>query len=872
MKKRVLQLVFYLYIGFFLTTSVSATKGGINVGPYYEQIPQVASAIGSGGWAYVLGCPADVERMAVEYKKSPTVNLMVRAFFRGSEIKDPAKAQKMAKDWAQALRAMDTPNVIYFVPINEINNPVEGFVDKSGQFLQTEFKSLLDYLEALQKELADIRGTRVVLLSPTVDPGYLSDHAEIQREFMKQIPWSSFDGTAVSMYGEYVGTNLNTNAAPVKIGDYKALEGLGVSIPKALYIVETGVRNVSDPGVLYAENATQIVDFLSNRTSEWKSDLVKSALIFSYNPDPGGNRAPWIFNAGGVLDALKNKGSGPAIRAVGVGPSGGYEGLSGCIAPSQKPIFVENGDQNKKVPVPIRLRKLIKASEWTGVSQEHTLKAAIKALSPGGTGNVPNFTAESQILGISLPNLLPESFQVLNTPDELPEENRIGIQIDNAPAPASLKAAIIIEDKRTDGQDQQIDGTTIAQPATNVEWAKPLRSLSTVYNSILSTGKLTPSNNKIDLQKPPQILLPGAVPNGDNTGEQIDSLTTGASGEIILDESEFSFIAKLIASVIPDSAVEEDDDATLEGTSTINIISQNYISDFTDPNDKRDNKNFVNSSLPYSFRPDYTKNAQLDNAYAIGGGGSENVSIDSQATIPLVSNEAAGLKDGYDKVICSGLPYGSATYNDYCGSSPVGSIPLTVDPTMYKDPKTPNVCSLSTNTIDKLAKRLGDGQGEFAGYFYGKQPGIRAEFNLRNYWGYIQDTAVKYGLNPIEAFMFFIEESGAGGFTNSAALGCNAERGTGNLSPKGFSATNIDQQMKCYSEYIRDIPDFNTRLCVYSGEKQPDGTYNCNRVFTNNPNFPGMLRFWRDEIIRFTPGTPTSCTIPELNNYPSGVN
>lgn len=679
MKKRLLQLVVLLYTTIFLTTSVIATNGGINVGPYYDQFPLVSAALGPGSWVYALGCPADVARIETAYSSTSNLNLMIRAYLKAGDVGTKEQAVQLARDWAQALRALNTPNIVYFVPANEINNPVEGFAERStGRFNETAFENLQTYLTTLSQEIADIRGTKIILLSPTVDPGFLSDTAGTQRPFMQQIAWDSYDGTAVSMYGEYAGLSLNTAAHPVKQGDYSQLPLLGVSITKGLYIVETGVRNTSDPGVLYAENTPQIIDYLSARTPNW-NNVVQSAIIFSYNPDQGGDRKPWIYNATGVLNALKSKGAGPPVRPTGVGPVGNFDGLKGCVSESETPIFTDKGDQNERVELTIRQTKLYNsAAALSGLAQlfygdanyfVDQVSAAIASIRPNGPGVLPDFILEKDVLGAELPKFLPYNFQVLTKKEELPSPEKIGIKLDTELAPASIRASVYTVEQQlnTSGTTNQlvetpqvIDGTTVAQPATNVEWAKPLRSLNKVYNSFTGTGEIIPSGNMANLREPPQILVPGTVPNQSNTGELVQTIQTATAGEIQFSENNIDLLVRILADLSPDPSTEQ---ITANAETGFGLVSQTYISDFTLPEHKIDGKNYINSRIPYQVLPDYSRNARMENAYSTGG------DVNGLNTIPLIANEAKGIEDGYNKVFCSSLPYKSPEWHKHCSEN-----------------------------------------------------------------------------------------------------------------------------------------------------------------------------------------------------------
>ncbi len=680
MKKRILQFVVLLYTTIFFTTSVIATKGGINVGPYYDQFPLVSAALGPGSWVYALGCPADVARMETAYSSTSNLNLMIRAYLKAGDVGTTEQAVQLAKDWGQALRALNTPNIVYFVPANEINNPVEGFAERStGRFNETAFDNLQTYLTTLSQEIADVRGTKIVLLSPTVDPGFLSDKAEAQRPFMQRIPWDSYDGTAVSMYGEYSGLSLNTAAHPVKQGDFTQLPLLGVSITKGLYIVETGVRNTSDPGVLYAENTPQIIDYLSVQTPSW-NDSVKSAIIFSYNPDEGGDRNPWIYSATGVLNALKSKGAGPPVRPTNVGPVGSFDGLTGCVSESETPIFADKGDQNERVNLNIRQTKLYNsAAALSGLAQVFygdanyfvdQVSAAIAAIRPNGPGVLPDFVLEKNVLADTLPQLLPGEYQVLTQKEELPSPGKIGIKLDTESAPASIRASVYTQREQLDTTgtanqivvtQQVIDGKTVAQPATNVEWAKPLRSLNTVYCAVSANCKLTPSEGNVaNLRRPPQILAPGTVPNQSNTGESVQTQLTPSAGEIQFNENNIDLLVRILADLSPDPSTEQ---ITANAETGFGLVSETYISDFTPPEYKVDGKNYINARLPYQVLPDFSRNARMENAYSTGG------NVEGLNTIALVVEDGKGMEDGYNKVLCSSVPYKSPEWYKHCSEN-----------------------------------------------------------------------------------------------------------------------------------------------------------------------------------------------------------
>lgn len=883
------KVVVLLIISIFCTQTAFATKGGINVGPYYDQIPVAGGAIGPNGWVYALGCPADVQVMSRFYTGSPDYNFMIRAFYRAGDFSTPEQARKNAEDWAKALAAAPFPNKVYFVPMNEFNNPVEGFFNRNGTLLnQSQFDNFLLYLEQLQIQFntLNIRNSRVVLLSPTIDPFFLSDHPE-QQSYIRQIPWSSFDGTAISAYLQYNGNTIDSSAPSIKRGVYQDLAAAGVDVSRDVYIVETGVIKTGDGKVLYRENSTQIQDGLRNQTPSWTNNSnVKSVIIFSYNPDPGGDRSPWIYSDPGVLSAL-NALPGGQIVSPSTPPNASInlsEIVGSCGAEVLEPIFVDNGDNNKREQLSFRARALLQASQLLGGYFERETQIALSEIVPGSTGNIPDFTEETAIFQEILPGTLPRKFQPIER-GELPENNRIGLELDKGVAPATIRASIFFEQTTTEDNDSQIDGESVAQAATDVRWAKPLRSLNTTYQSLYTPGaKLSPNKpNTISLVRPPEKLSVGPVsPYSDPQGEPIQSIQTATSDKVTFKETNIPLLVRFVADILQTFNQEEDTPTANQVEATGNasgfVYSKNYISDFTNNEHKQPGKNLIDSYLPRETKPDYSKNAQITNDYSGPGGLSQ---------INLVSNEAAGMKEGYNKLFCSSLPRGTDVYRDRCGG---GEINNPQDVNVEFSGRGINAEDLSCNNPD-----IQNVKNIFASYL--SPVGLRnnstfGDENLDRFSELIVNNSLEAGLNPSFVLAIAGRETNFSRFIDRPSwfVGC---RGTTSqydesinlpsLSPENIQilgnpqhprytqvledrfrqvGQHISTQISCLGDVVRlaelDIIEdgqqttpsnlFHRFVCRWAGLGSSNN-YNCNAsqytyLTEGRPGAPGMFDFY----------------------------
>lgn len=175
-------------------------------------------------------------------------------------------------------------------------------------------------------------------------------------------------------------------------------------------------------------------------------------------------------------------------------------------------------------------------------------------------------------------------------------------------------------------------------------------------------------------------------------------------------------------------------------------------------------------------------------------------------------------------------------------------------------------CTIAPETIVAAAARLnGESftyQGQTYRYYTQASYGPTTKQTLQSQWQSVQDQALAQGVSPLFALTLWLEETAAGSI-GGVAMGC----APGSL-PTGNSPQATQAQIRCLAGVVNEEPNFNTFMCRYSGERQPDGSYNCS-TFTNNPNFPKNIWRWYDFLSFFTPGLPQSCQL--TGSAPPGV-
>lgn len=327
MKKLPIFLI-WLFLFIFPPGIFAAFSGGINIGDHYSEFDQAVNAVGSTGWIYVMMRPENEPTVLLKnwLTRYPNINFIVRGHYPDIPL-DATYAQK----WADSLNNLPRP--IYFVPVNEPNNPQEsnGGIPAEQVVLYT-----LNLIQAFNNQksqqhpnglLAD--GT-IKLLSPAIDVYTLFDSGPSYINALGG--WDFFsqfkDGIALNLYGEYIYVSppeayvINDAAPPIKRGQgYREFlqSHFGATSEQAqnakIFAVETGVKKVGEI-VKYRENAAEIVDYFNRMNPIWGSDsnFVMHA-IFSYDPISNAN-PPWIYTETAVLAAMGLTGGTPPAVAT----------------------------------------------------------------------------------------------------------------------------------------------------------------------------------------------------------------------------------------------------------------------------------------------------------------------------------------------------------------------------------------------------------------------------------------------------------------------------------------------------------------------------------------------------------------------------
>lgn len=282
--------------------SYAAFNGGINIGPHLEEFEQAAQL---SDWVYVMIRPDQLPALISLWDKYPNTNVIIRGHIPDSQ--GSSLTQQYAQEWANALAALPRP--VYFMPVNEPNNPAES---GSGIPAQT----VINYINAL-KTAGLFNNTNIRILSPAIDVYSMADREDYSSSsnYARQLNdlspnfFSQFYGLALNLYGEYIDGELNVNAHDVKKGDYKQFikDYMGITGSPRIFIVETGVKKVEDQGVRYAENRVEILKYLDVMKKLWGSDAnVNMFAIFSYDPDSQHNpsASTWIYTDTEVLNAM----------------------------------------------------------------------------------------------------------------------------------------------------------------------------------------------------------------------------------------------------------------------------------------------------------------------------------------------------------------------------------------------------------------------------------------------------------------------------------------------------------------------------------------------------------------------------------------
>jgi len=218
-------LFFTVFAFFFLISHhcvAAENKAGINIGDHFDEFDRAAEIVGKGGWITIMACPGDTDKIASMIARHPEINLIIR----GHHPSSPPN-ELLAKLWAASLKALPSPNKIYFMPWNEPNQ--EG----SSDYTSPDY--LMEYINKLQQEISSIKN-KVFLLSPMMNITHPNFDSYIiplvQNNFFQQ-----FDGIAFSLYDTCNGECSDPHQNPLFAS--QLLSRLKVS-GKKIFGVESG--------------------------------------------------------------------------------------------------------------------------------------------------------------------------------------------------------------------------------------------------------------------------------------------------------------------------------------------------------------------------------------------------------------------------------------------------------------------------------------------------------------------------------------------------------------------------------------------------------------------------------------------------------
>lgn len=265
---------------FFLsrTPALAENKCGVNVGPNYSQVDQVASLTKEGGWVVALGTPGNCDGFEGLFGKG--LNVVIRAYNGGRTF-----TQEEALGWVATLGNLDTKGqVVYFMPWNEPNHDNEGGGSTAGNYVY-------QYTQTLKNALSEagLLGTKVILLSPMVDklnPSFI-DGSFFNNPGGKGGFYGLFQGSSINEYDQF-SPSACTASAPQNNCLY---DQLGISSP--FYALEAGVVAGGCSPPCYKDS--ELRQMLDASWGKWNGDgNFKMFAIFSYDP----HRSGWdIFSA-----------------------------------------------------------------------------------------------------------------------------------------------------------------------------------------------------------------------------------------------------------------------------------------------------------------------------------------------------------------------------------------------------------------------------------------------------------------------------------------------------------------------------------------------------------------------------------------------
>ncbi len=308
----------FLFITIRPSFSYAAFEGGINIGPHTNKTQNTLSSISDSGWVYILMQPTqeDKNTLFTLLEEYPNARFIIRGHTPDNQGNSLTSAY--AQNWNSFFTGLLSTQgrVVYFVPVNEPNNPNES--QNSQGIGGIPPQTVKNYINALRSVgLFDNPAVRV--LSPAMDVFNLSDGPDYKssQNYANQLKgpngedfFSQFDGVSLNLYGQFNGNQIDGSAPDIKRGlkyrefmrDYLGIpQNIAATMP--VFAVETGVLKVNE-GIKYEPFTNDIATYLNSVSKEWGSDnnfIMYS--IFSYDPaiQPPTH---WIFNNVTVLQAM----------------------------------------------------------------------------------------------------------------------------------------------------------------------------------------------------------------------------------------------------------------------------------------------------------------------------------------------------------------------------------------------------------------------------------------------------------------------------------------------------------------------------------------------------------------------------------------
>ncbi|MFA6005857.1 MAG: CHAP domain-containing protein [Patescibacteria group bacterium] len=291
-----LSTIYYL----LSTQPVYAVKFGINVAGIGDT-ERAANLVGPGGWIVRMISPDQVLD-AINQANSHNLNLVIRASHSAPGA--PELKARYAQEWVNAFlpHLSKITNPVYFVPMNEPDNPFEGINCSS-----TDVKA---YLDGLLNNFKDPSWSgKVKLSTPSFDPFQIADHGTTCYEELGGFYYfNQFDVVSYHAYGQMNSGGMDTSASQLKQGNVTAfLAQLGLS-GKPVIIDETGVvcvdctsPDVGGGSMVKYPYTQQYVDMFSTYLhsdivqSQWTQSNVIMFSMLSYSPQtPEPDEGSWM--------------------------------------------------------------------------------------------------------------------------------------------------------------------------------------------------------------------------------------------------------------------------------------------------------------------------------------------------------------------------------------------------------------------------------------------------------------------------------------------------------------------------------------------------------------------------------------------------